>query len=76
MAEDMLNTFDALKQDLNSSLPRQIRVVVQQVNEEAQGKQMDVSPATPNLGAAVGRATTGVLANINQSGMGGDLNLQ
>jgi hypothetical protein len=76
MVEDMRNTFDTLKQDLNSSLPRQIRVVVQQVNVEAQGKRVETSPATPNLGTATGQDATGVLANFNHSGMGGGLNLQ
>jgi hypothetical protein len=34
MAEGMRNTFDALKQDLSSRLPRQVRALVQQINGE------------------------------------------
>jgi hypothetical protein len=42
MAEEMHSTFDALKQDLGSSLPRQVRTVVQQIKGEVQGKRWRV----------------------------------
>jgi hypothetical protein len=48
MAEDMRNTFDALKQDLSSSLPRQVRALVQQINGEVQGKWVEGFGAAPN----------------------------
>jgi vacuolar-type H+-ATPase subunit C/Vma6 len=35
---DMHNTLDAIKQDLSSNLSRQVRALVQQINNEAQGK--------------------------------------
>jgi hypothetical protein len=31
VAEDMRNTLDSFKQDMNSSLPRQVRALVQQI---------------------------------------------
>jgi hypothetical protein len=49
---------------------------VQQVNGEALVKWVETSPATPNLGGSMGRATTGVLANVSHSGVGGGSNLQ
>jgi predicted DNA-binding ArsR family transcriptional regulator len=42
MAEEMHSTLDALKQDLGSSLPRQVRTVVQQIKDEVQGKRWRV----------------------------------
>jgi hypothetical protein len=46
----MCNMLDSFKQDLNSSLPRQVRAVVQQIHREAQGKQLEGSPNMFNLG--------------------------
>jgi hypothetical protein len=37
VAEDMRNTLDDFKQDMNSSLLRQVRALVQQIQGEAQG---------------------------------------
>jgi hypothetical protein len=48
MAEDLRSTFDVLKQDLSSSLPRHVRAIVQQINGEAQGKRHDGSPMILN----------------------------
>jgi hypothetical protein len=41
VAEDMWNTLDAFKQDLGSNLPRQVRMLVQHINGESQGKQVE-----------------------------------
>jgi hypothetical protein len=41
MDKDLRCTFDMLKQDLSSSLPRQFRAVVQLINGEVQGKRME-----------------------------------
>jgi hypothetical protein len=38
VAEDMRNALETFKQDLNGSLPRQVRAVVQQIHGESQGK--------------------------------------
>jgi hypothetical protein len=35
VAEDMRHMLNTFKQDLNSSLPRQVRALVQQINGEA-----------------------------------------
>jgi hypothetical protein len=63
MAEDLHSTFDALKQDLSSSLPMVVRVVVQQINGEAQGKHVEVSLVIPNPSPT---ASMGVLGYDDQ----------
>jgi hypothetical protein len=67
IAEHMRSTLDTFKQHLNSNLPRQIRMVVQQIHGETQGKRVDGSAATPNLNTTTGQSSQGVLANIGQT---------
>jgi hypothetical protein len=48
VAEDMKSMLDAFKQDLNGSLPRQVRAIVQQLSGESQGKHTEGFAATLN----------------------------
>jgi hypothetical protein len=75
MAEDLRSTFDALKQDLSSSLPRQVRTIVQQINGEVQEKRAEGSPTILNPGHTANSSNLGTLANVNQPSSGGKPNL-
>jgi hypothetical protein len=44
MDKDLRSTFNLLKQDLSSSLPRQVRAVVQLINGEVQVNAWKGSP--------------------------------
>jgi hypothetical protein len=66
MADEMRSTFDTLRQDLNTSLPRQVRAMVQQVNYETQSKLLEGSPMIPNPSNATGQVNTNTLANVVQ----------
>jgi activator of HSP90 ATPase len=76
MAEDLRSTFDALKQDLSSSLPRQVRAMVQQISREAQGKRVEGSSMIPNPGHTANPGNSGMLINISQPDDGSSLNPQ
>jgi hypothetical protein len=76
VAEDMRNMLETFKTDLNNSLPRQVRSVIQQIQGEAQGKWPEGSPSTPHPGGTASEGNQGVLANMGQRNMGADLNLQ
>jgi hypothetical protein len=56
------STLESFKTDLQNTLPRQIRSVVQQVQGEAQGKQPDLAHSTPYTAAL---SNMGVLANMS-----------
>jgi hypothetical protein len=75
MGECMHNTFDSLKQELNASLPRQVRALVQQINDEVQGKWVEGSPAAPSPSTPASHGNQGTLANVNQPAHGGGLNV-
>jgi hypothetical protein len=47
ITDDVRNTLESFKTDLQNTLPRQIRSAVQQVQGEAQGKQLDLAHSTP-----------------------------
>jgi hypothetical protein len=47
ITDDVCSTLESFKTDLQNTLPRQIRSVVQQVQGEAQGKQPDLAHSTP-----------------------------
>jgi hypothetical protein len=51
ITEEVRSTLDTFKTDLQNTLPRQIRLVVQQVHCESQGKQPDLEPSTPYPGS-------------------------
>jgi hypothetical protein len=65
VAEDMRNTLDAFKHDLESSLPRQVWTLVQQINGEVQGKRVEASSAIPSPGLTVGQGNQGILVNVS-----------
>jgi hypothetical protein len=76
VAEDMKSMLDAFKQDLNGSLPRQVRTIVQQLSGESQGKHTEGFAATLNQGSTSNLGNQGVLANVSQGNLGANLNLQ
>jgi hypothetical protein len=76
MDEDLRSTFDALKLDLSSSLPRQVRAVVQQINNEAQGKRMEGLPAILNPNPTANPSSSDTMINVNQPSGSGNPNLQ
>jgi hypothetical protein len=51
ITEQVRGTLDTLKTDLQNTLPRQIRLVVQLVQGESHGKQPVAEPCTPYLGS-------------------------
>jgi hypothetical protein len=51
ITEEVRSILDTFKTDLQNTLPRQIRSVVQQVHGESQGKQPDLEPSTPYPGS-------------------------
>jgi hypothetical protein len=75
MAEDMRNTFDTFKQDLNRSLPRKARALVQQINGEVQGKRVEGTIVTPNLSTVTRQGSQETLVNVSQPNHGGSMNL-
>jgi hypothetical protein len=46
---DVRSLLESLKTDLQNTLPRQIRLVVQQVQGEVEGKQPDLAHSTPYM---------------------------
>jgi hypothetical protein len=62
ITDDMHSTLENFKTDLQNTLPRQIRSVVQHVQGEAQGKQPDLAHSTPYT---VASGNMGVLANTS-----------
>jgi hypothetical protein len=76
MAEDLRSTFDALKQDLSSSLPRQVITIVQQISGEVHGKRVEGSPMILNSTHTANPSSSGTLANVSQPSNGGNPNLQ
>jgi hypothetical protein len=56
------STLESFETNLQNTLPRQIRSVVQQVQGEVQGKQPDLAHSTPYM---VALGNTGVLANTS-----------
>jgi activator of HSP90 ATPase len=69
ITEEVRSTLDTFKTDLQSTLPQQIRSVVQQVHGESQGKQLDLEPSTPYPGStsAPGNTATSTLHPGNTS---------
>jgi uncharacterized protein (UPF0147 family) len=46
---DVCSLLESFKTDLQNTLPRQIRSVVQQVQGEVEGKQLDLAHSTPYM---------------------------
>jgi hypothetical protein len=65
VAEDMCSTLDAFKTDMNSSLARQVRLIVQQIGSEAQGKHVDEFTPAPSTAAAANLRNMGTMVNFN-----------
>jgi hypothetical protein len=79
ITDDVRSMLESFKTDLQNTLPRQIRSVVQQVQGEAQGKQPNLAHSTPypantsapgNMGTLFPNSTialgnTGVLTNTS-----------
>jgi hypothetical protein len=58
------STLETFKTDLQNTLPRQIRSVVQPVHGESQGKQLDLEPSTPYLGSTSTPGNMGTLYQV------------
>jgi hypothetical protein len=65
--DDVHSMLESFKTDLQNTLPRQIRSVVQQIQGEAQGKQPDLAHSTLYM---VALGNTGVLANTSTPHLG------
>jgi hypothetical protein len=76
MAEELCSTFDVLKQDLSSSLPRQVRAIVQQINGEAQGKRHEGSAVILNHNPTANPGNSGAMINVSRPSSSGNPNLQ
>jgi hypothetical protein len=74
VVEDMRSTLDAFKTDMNSSLPRQVRSIVQQIGSEAQGKHVDEFTSAPSMAATANPRNMGTMVNFNQGGGVNNLN--
>jgi hypothetical protein len=61
ITEEVRSTLDTFKTDLQNTLHRQIRSVVQHVHGESQGKQPDLDPSTPYPGSKSAPGNTGSL---------------
>jgi uncharacterized alkaline shock family protein YloU len=61
ITEEVRSTLDTFKTDLQNTLPRQIRSVVQQVQGESQDKQAVAEPCTPYSGSTSALGNTGTL---------------
>jgi hypothetical protein len=75
ITEEVRSTLDTFKTDLQNTLPRQIRSVVQQVHGESRGKQSDPEPSTPYVGSTSAPGNTGTLylGNTTASGNPGNV---
>jgi hypothetical protein len=70
IVDDMRNTLKTFKTDLHDTLARQVRSVVQQIQSEAQGKQLAGEASTPYLGntSALGNMGTPYPRNATAPG--------
>jgi hypothetical protein len=77
IADDMHNTIESFKTYMHNTLPRQVRMVVQWIQGEAQSKQPIGSPSTPYPGntSAPGNIGTPYPGNTSAPGNMGTLYL-
>jgi hypothetical protein len=75
ITEEVCSTLDTFKTDLQNTLPRQIRLVVQQVLGESLGKQPVVEPSTPYPGSTSAPGNTGTLYLGNNTAPGNPGNI-
>jgi hypothetical protein len=75
ITEEVRSTLDTFKTDLQNMLPQQIRLVVQQVQGESQGKQPVAEPNTPYIAStsAPGNTSTLYLGNTTAPGNPGNI---
>jgi hypothetical protein len=74
IVEDLRSMLDTFKTDLNISLPRLVRSIVQQIGGETQGKCVDEVTATPSSAAASHPENASTMINFNQGGSASGLN--
>jgi hypothetical protein len=70
ITEGVCSTLDTFKTDLQNTLPRQIRSVVQQVHRESEVKQLDLEPSTPYPSSTSAPGNTGTLYPGNTTASG------
>jgi hypothetical protein len=70
ITDDVCSTLESFKTNLQNTLPGQIRLVVQQLQGEAQGKLLGLAHRTPYM---VAPGNTGVLANTSTPQLGNTL---
>jgi hypothetical protein len=70
ITEEVHSTLDTFKSDMQNTLPRQIRSVVQQVHGESRGKQSDLEPSTPYPGSTSAPGNMGTLYPCNTTASG------
>jgi hypothetical protein len=75
ITEEVRSTLDTFKTDLQNTLPRQIRSVVQQVWGAPQDKQLVVEPSTPYPGSTSGLGNTSTLYPSNTTTPGNPGNI-
>jgi hypothetical protein len=75
ITKEVRSTLDTFKTDLQNTLLRQIRSVVQQVHGESRGKQSDLQPSTPYPSSTSAPGNTGTLypGNTTASGNPGNI---
>jgi hypothetical protein len=80
ISEGVRNSFDAFrsefKQDISNNMPRQIRSIVQQIQEESQGKRAANSSGTSSFGIAVAPNTIDASAKGTSGSAVANSNLQ
>jgi hypothetical protein len=75
ITKEVYSTLDTFKTDLQNMLPRQIRLVVQQVHGESKGKQPDLEPSTPYPSSTSAPGNTGTLYLGNTTALGNPGNI-
>jgi hypothetical protein len=75
ITKEVYSTLDTFKTDLQNMLRRQIRLVVQQVHGESQGKQPDLVPSTPYPGGTSAPGNMGTLYSGNTTASGNPGNI-
>jgi uncharacterized alkaline shock family protein YloU len=75
ITEEVRSTLDTFKTNLQNMLPRQIRLVVQQVHGESKGKQPDLEPSTPYPSSTSAPGNTGTLYLGNTTALGNPGNI-
>jgi hypothetical protein len=75
ITDEVRSTLDTFKTDLQNMLPRQIRLVVQQVQGQSQDKQLVVEPSTPYPRSTSAPGNMGTLYPGNTTALGNPGNI-